>query len=120
MATAAGIWSGIAERSSRRSDDDRNRRSRGPGDPRGTERSLSGIPIYQPLDFWGDPRAVMVRGSQRLIRRLAAETGAVLIKPEQFLPWLGPGHPHHDLDRRLPDSILLAPPGKVILAPRVR
>ena len=59
----------------------------------------------------------MVRGSRRLIGRLAAETGALLIEPEQFVPWLGPGPRHKELDRRLPDAVLLAPPGKVILPP---
>lgn len=116
LATVAGIWSGIADRL-----------------PAGAamigtaDHGVPGIPeegkilirnqIYRPLDFWGDPRAVMVRGSQRLIGRLAAETQAVLVKPEQFVPWLGPGPRHKELDRRLPDAVLLAPPGKVILPP---
>jgi hypothetical protein len=116
IATAAGIWSGIAQ-----------------GLPNGSvmigtaDHGVLGIPehgkivvrnkIYHPLDFWGDPRAVMVRGSQRLISRFAAETGGILIRPERFVPWLGPGSPHHDLDRRLPDAVILAPPGKVILPP---
>ncbi|MEX0667416.1 MAG: alkaline phosphatase family protein [Acidimicrobiia bacterium] len=116
MATAAGIWSGIADRL-----------------PTGValigtaDHGVPGISeegkilvrdrIYLPLDFWGDPRAVMVRGSQRLIGRLAAETGAILIKPEEFVPWLGPGPRHQELERRLPDAVLLAPPGKVILPP---
>ena len=73
--------------------------------------------LYRPLEFWGDPRAVMVRGSSRLIRSLAADTGGRLIGPNQFIPWLGPGPKHPDLERRLPDAVLLAPPGKVILPP---
>lgn len=116
MMTAAGIWSGIA--------------SRLPGHAVMVGTADHGVPaiaetgkilvrnnLYRPLDFWGDPRAVMVRGSQRLIRRLAAETGAELVEPERFVPWLGPGPPHQDLDRRLPDALLLAPRGKVILPP---
>jgi type I phosphodiesterase/nucleotide pyrophosphatase len=116
VATVAGIWSGIAERV-----------------PTGAVMigtADHGVPgfgenakiiirndLYRPLDFWGDPRAVMVRGSQRLIGRLAAETGAMLIEPDQFVPWLGPGPKHSELERRLPDAILLSPPGKVILPP---
>ena len=73
--------------------------------------------LYLPLEFWGDPRAVMIRGSRRLTGQLADETGGVLIGPEQFVPWLGPGPRHKELDRRLPDAVLLAPPGKVILPP---
>ena len=116
MAIAAGVWSGIAGRL-----------------PAGAimigtaDHGVAAIPesgkilirnpVYHPLDFWGDPRAVMVRGSRRLIRRLVAETGALLVEPEQFLPWLGPGPRHKELERRLPDAILLAPVGKVILPP---
>jgi hypothetical protein len=73
--------------------------------------------LYRPLDFWGDPRALMVRGSARLIRRLAADTGAELVEPERFRPWLGPGPEHRQLGQRLPDAILLAPPGTVLLPP---
>ena len=116
IATAAGIWSGVAERL-----------------PTGavmigtadhgvpaiaeTGKILVRNKVYLPLDFWGDPRAVMVRGSRRLIQRLANETDAVVIEPAEFVPWLGPGPRHKDLTRRLPDTVLLAPPGKVILPP---
>ena len=116
LAIAAGVWSGIAERLPSKATMIGTADHGVPAIPE-AGKILVRNPIYQPLDFWGDPRTVMVRGSQRLIRRLAAETGAVLIEPEQFLPWLGPGPMHRDLGRRLPDSILLAPPGKVILPP---
>ena len=116
MATAVSIWSGIADRL--------------PAHAVMIGTADHGVPaiaetgkilvrdkLYTPLDFWGDPRAVMVRGSQRLIGRLAAETGAEVVKSERFVPWLGPGPRHKDLDRRLPDAVLLAPKGKVILPP---
>jgi hypothetical protein len=116
MATAAGIWSGIAERLPA------NALMIGTADhgvPAIAEASkiLVRNKAYMPLDFWGDPRAVMVRGSRRLIGRLASETGAIVIEPDEFVPWLGPGPRHKELDRRLPDAVLLAPPGKVILPP---
>jgi hypothetical protein len=116
MATAAGIWSGIVERLPA------NAVMIGTADHgvpaiAETGKILVRNKVYLPLDFWGDPRAVMVRGSQRLIGRLIAETGAVGVNPEQFIPWLGPGPRHKELDRRMPDAVLLAPPGKVILPP---
>jgi hypothetical protein len=116
MATAAAIWSGIA--------------SRLPANAVLVGTADHGVSMvadenklilrneaYRPLDFWGDPRAVMVRGSQRLILRIAAETSASLILADQFVPWMGPGPKHRELMARLPDAILLAPPGKVILPP---
>ena len=116
MAIVAGVWSGIVERL--------------PPDTVMIGTADHGVPgfaehakvivrndLYQPLDFWGDPRAVMVRGSSRLIRKLAAETAGELIGPDQFIPWLGPGPQHPELAGRLPDAVLLAPPGKVILPP---
>ena len=70
---------------------------------------------YRPLDFWGDPRAVMVRGSMRLTRELADVTGAKLVEPYEFRPWLGGEEAHPQLSGRLPDAVLLAPPDAVIL-----
>jgi hypothetical protein len=116
MATAAGIWSGIADRLPAHAV---MIGSADHGVPAIAEtgKILVRNKLYTPLDFWGDPRAVMVRGSQRLIGRLAAETGAEVVEPDRFVPWLGPGPRHKDLDRRLPDAVLLAPEGKVILPP---
>lgn len=116
MATAAGIWSGIADRLP---DHAVMIGTADHGVPAIAEtgKLLVRNKLYTPLDFWGDPRAVMIRGSQRLMRRLAAETGAELVEPERFVPWLGPGPRHQDLDRRLPNALLLAPRGKVILPP---
>jgi len=116
MATAAGIWSGIADHIP---DHAVMIGTADHGVPAiaETDKILIRNKLYTPLDFWGDPRAVMVRGSHRLIGRLAAETGAEVVDPERFLPWLGPGPRHKDLDRRLPDAVLLAPEGKVILPP---
>ena len=44
---------------------------------------------FRMLDCFGDPRAVMIRGSSRLIGELARRTGGELVGPDQFLPWLG-------------------------------
>ncbi|HJU51656.1 MAG TPA: alkaline phosphatase family protein [Acidimicrobiia bacterium] len=72
---------------------------------------------YRPLEFWGDPRAVMVRGSMRLTRELADLTGAKLIEPNEFRLWFGGEESHRHLDARVPDAVLLAPPDSVILPP---
>ena len=71
----------------------------------------------QMLDFWGDPRALMIRGSRRLIDRLREDSGAELVEAEQVMALLG-GEPHHPhLVSRAPEVVLLAPPGTVLLPP---
>jgi hypothetical protein len=72
---------------------------------------------YRPLVFWGDPRAVMVRGSVRLIHRLRAETGAELLEAESIRAMMGTGPSHPQLSQRLPTAALLAPDNTVILPP---
>jgi hypothetical protein len=72
---------------------------------------------FRMLDCFGDPRAVMIRGSHRLIAELAKRTGGELVRPEQFLPWLGASKTHPRLTERLPTAVLLARPGTVILPP---
>jgi hypothetical protein len=72
-------------------------------------------PDYDMLDLYGDPRGVMGRGSKRLLGRLAERTGARLVEPHELRRWFGPGPALAELDGRLPDALLLAPEGKVIL-----
>ncbi|HKX75002.1 MAG TPA: alkaline phosphatase family protein [Acidimicrobiia bacterium] len=74
-------------------------------------------PDYRMLDFYGDPRAVMVRGSARLIRRLRAETGAELVEETELRSWWGAGQRHPDLEGRYPQAVLLAPDSSVLLPP---
>ncbi len=62
----------------------------------------------------------MVRGSQRLIGRLAAETGAILIEPDQFVPWLGPGSPAPRTRPPAAGRGPSGPAGKGDLAPGLR
>ncbi|HUO46315.1 MAG TPA: alkaline phosphatase family protein, partial [Acidimicrobiia bacterium] len=69
------------------------------------------------LDFWGDSRALMIRGSRRLINRLREESGAELMEAEEVMSLFG-GAPHHpQLEYRRPDAVLLAPPNSVLLPP---
>jgi hypothetical protein len=72
---------------------------------------------FRMLDCFGDPRAVMIRGSSRLVGELTRRTGGELVGPDQFLPWLGASKPHPRLTERLPMHVLLARPGTVILPP---
>ncbi|HEX2153628.1 MAG TPA: alkaline phosphatase family protein [Acidimicrobiia bacterium] len=70
---------------------------------------------YDDLRFFGDARSVYVSGAGETIDVLAGETRAVPVEAEEFLPWLG-GEPHHsELKARLPDRLLLAPTGRVLL-----
>ena len=70
---------------------------------------------FEPLRFFGDPRSVYVSGPTELISRLAAATGASMHEVDQILEWLGGPPTHPDLDERLPDRLLLAPEGRVLL-----
>lgn len=73
-------------------------------------------PEFRSLVFYGDPRAVMVRGDGRLIEKLAAVTGAEVVAPERALEWWGGGVDRHpELDARAPEAVLLAPRGALIL-----
>lgn len=70
---------------------------------------------YDPLRFFGDPRSVYVSGPTETIDELVDSTGAESIEPGELLGLLGPGPAHPELQRRLPDRLLLAPPGRVLL-----
>lgn len=76
-------------------------------------KNLIRSPAFKHLTFYGDPRALMVRGDRVSIERLAEETGANL--RWQFEDWLGTGPNHPDLHRRLPDALLMAAPGSLLL-----
>lgn len=72
---------------------------------------------YRDLTFFGDPRALYVRGEPDLIAALARETGADQVDPAVIVSMLGAGARHLDLDARLPDSLLLAAPGNLLIPP---
>lgn len=71
-------------------------------------------PDYHGLVFYGDSRSLMARGSLDLIERLAGETGATMIPRSDLAGLLGPLD-HPAIDTRLPDAVLLAPEGKLLL-----
>lgn len=70
---------------------------------------------YDRLRFHGDARSTYVDGPPDLIDDLVAEAGAEAHRPEAFAGWLGPAPRHRGLGRRLPDRLLLAPRGRLLL-----
>lgn len=72
-------------------------------------------PRFDDLQFYGDPRSVYVKGDLGLIGDLAAQTGAEMVGVDRLLEWLGGPDGHPSLPDRLPDRLLVAPPGKVLL-----
>lgn len=72
-------------------------------------------PAYDALTFFGDPRALMIKGDIELASRLADEVGAALIDTGAVRDRLGSGVPHPDLDQRLPSALLDAPVGALLL-----
>lgn len=70
---------------------------------------------YDRLRFFGDPRSVYVSGPVDLIDEVAHDTGARSVGREELVGWLGPGPAHPELSARLPDRLLLAPPGRLLL-----
>ncbi len=70
-------------------------------------------PVYSELTFYGDPRALMVKGDRDLTQRIAGDTGATLIVDADLDALIG------DIDDRFrarrPDAVLLAPPGRLLL-----
>ncbi len=70
---------------------------------------------YSGLTFYGDPRALYVKGDRSVIDELAAETDATLVEPAELRSMLGDGEDHPELTERLPDALLLAPPDRLLL-----
>ena len=70
---------------------------------------------YAGLTFYGDPRALYVKGERAVIDQLAGETDARLVEPTELRSMLGDGPDHPELAERLPDALLLAPPDRLLL-----
>lgn len=70
---------------------------------------------YDPLRLAGDPRSVMAWGPDGLIDELAAETGGEVVRGDALRALYGPGPEHPELTGRIPDAVVLAPPGRLIL-----
>jgi hypothetical protein len=72
-------------------------------------------PRFDRLRFFGDPRSTYVTGPEELIIDLAASTGATEVPPPDLRELLGPPPHHPELADRLPERLLLAPRGKLLL-----
>lgn len=82
----------------------------------GSDRKVLMRDEFDSLVAYGDPRSVFLKGERGLIERFAQVSGGVLIEREHVTEWLGGANDHHpDLDARLPDAVVLAPPGKILL-----
>jgi hypothetical protein len=114
VAQAAWIWTAVAARL--RPDvglvgtSDHGHVDYGPAD-----KLLIRDTAYDALRMYGDPRSLYVSGDPELVLSLASATGAEVRDRSQLRELLGPGD-HPRLDERLPDRLLLAPPGRLLLA----
>jgi hypothetical protein len=68
--------------------------------------------------WFGDSRALMIRGDTAAAETLLASTEADLVPASQFMPWLGEDpDPHPQLAQRLPDLVALAADDTLLLPP---
>ncbi len=58
---------------------------------------------------------MLVSGDAAAVAALGAETGAHVLGPGSYAALWGPGRPHPELEARLPEHVLLAPPGRIVL-----
>ncbi len=71
---------------------------------------------FDHLVAYGDPRSVYLKGDRDLIEKFARDSGGRLVEVDELLSLLGDdAEPHPGLEGRLPDALVLAPPGKVLL-----
>jgi hypothetical protein len=85
-------------------------------DYRESGKQLLRDPRMSELTWFGDSRALMVRGDVDSARELLEDTRAVLVEREEFVGWFGEDpDPHPRLEERLPDLIALAPDDTLLL-----
>jgi hypothetical protein len=73
------------------------------------------IPHRPGPEFFGDPRALLVRRmDDEMLESLAGLPGRV-VGATEYRTWLGPGPDHPDLARRLPETVVLADPGTLLI-----
>ncbi len=80
------------------------------------EKLIVREPYLDELTLFGDARSIFATGPAETIDRLARRTGATVVVRSELVRLLEtPDSPHPNLDERLPDAAVLAPPGMVIL-----
>lgn len=67
------------------------------------------------LQYYGDPRGVLVRGPAALAESLASTIPAAWVPIEELRTWWGPGQAHPDLRRRSPSGALIPDRNHVLL-----
>lgn len=80
-----------------------------------TDKVLIRHPRFERLRFFGDPRSTYITGPDELITDLASSTGAIEVPRSDLRVLLGPPPHHPELIDRLPDRLLLAPRGRLLL-----
>ncbi len=78
-------------------------------------RSRTEIDSHPGIDFYGDPRALYLRGPEQAVVELAAGLPGRWLPFDQVRPLLGSGRDHPELAARAPTGALLADPGWVLL-----
>ena len=73
------------------------------------------VPRRSGPEFYGDPRAVLVRRVDDEVLETIAGLPCRVVDASEYRSWLGPGPDHEDLSDRLPDRVLLADPGRLLI-----
>lgn len=79
------------------------------------ERDKVILPHRSGPEFYGDPRAVLVRRVDDELSGALAALPCRVIDAAEYRAWLGPGPDHHDLAGRWPERVLLADPGRLLI-----
>lgn len=80
-----------------------------------SERDKVLIPHRSGPEFYGDPRAVLVRRMDDGLSRMLAGLPCRVVEASEYQSWLGPGSDHPDLAGRMPEKLLLADPGRLLI-----
>jgi hypothetical protein len=79
------------------------------------ERDKVFLPHRSGPRFYGDPRAVLVRRIDEELTATIADLPCRALEASEYRALLGPGPDHQDLAGRLPDQVLLADRGRLLI-----
>lgn len=112
LAAAAAVWGSIATRLPAHAVM-AGTADHGHVDYSATDKYL--VPHHPGPEYYGDPRCVLVRRvDEKLIEAAAGFPGRV-IGLDEYRSWLGPGPDYPELADRLPELVLLADPGRLLI-----
>ncbi|MDH3396324.1 MAG: alkaline phosphatase family protein, partial [Acidimicrobiia bacterium] len=66
-------------------------------------------------EFYGDPRAVLVRRVDDELSNMIDDLPCRVVEASEYRSWLGPGIDHPDLAGRMPEILLLADPDRLLI-----